>query len=228
MTPLEMIRLEEAASTQDEARRRHQGPPILVVAGRQTAGRGRTGASWETAPRAIAASLAFASDWPADAAPRITLVAGLAAAATLGVDLKWPNDLVTGSGKVGGILTERSDAVVVVGMGVNLWWPSPPEGVAAIADHDPGEEAAPALAAVWAGALLDRLRRGPEDWGRGEYLDRCVTLGRAVTWEPAGAGTAIDVTDAGALVIRTRSGTVVLDSGEVRLVRPATPPPSLA
>src|SRR5680860_1087300 len=89
-----LITLDEATSTQDEARTRYRGGPLLVVTGHQTAGRGRSGRRWENAPRAMAASCAFAPDWPRAAWPRLSLVAGLAARDVFDFDLKWPNDLI--------------------------------------------------------------------------------------------------------------------------------------
>lgn len=227
MTPLNTIHLEAVGSTQDEARHRHGALPTLVVAGRQDAGRGRSGASWLTAPRAVAASLAFRCDWPAVSVPRLTLVAGLAATDVIPLDLKWPNDLVMPGGKVGGILTERFDDLVVIGMGLNLWWPDAPGGFAALESVDPGPGAGGRLADAWARRLLTRVESGPDRWGRDEYRSRCVTIGQEVTWEPAGSGTATDIASDGGLEVRTAAGTVVLTSGAVHTVRPAAGPPSL-
>lgn len=215
--------METAASTQDEARLTYAGTPILVIAARQTAGRGRRGRAWETAPRALAASLAFAPAWPESAWPRLTLAAGLAACGALGggVLLEWPNDLVRGGAKVGGLLTEASGAVVTVGLGANLYWPRPTVGGAgALYEQDPGPEAARDLATVWAADLLARVAAGPGEWGVREYSAACTTLGRQVTWEPAGRGRAVAVREDGGLVVETPAGRRVLYAGEVHTVRP--------
>lgn len=215
--------METTASTQDEARLEYAGGPVLVIAARQTAGRGRRGRAWETAPRALAASLAFAPAWPETAWPRLTLAAGVAACGALGggVLLEWPNDLVRGGAKVGGLLTEASGGVVTVGLGVNLWWPQPTvDGAGAVCDQDPGPEAARGLGEAWAAGLLARVAAGPGRWGRDEYATACVTLGREVTWEPAGRGRALAVQDDGGLVVETPAGRRVLYAGEVHTVRP--------
>ena len=140
-----------------------------MVAGRQTEGRGRSQRTWESAPRAMAASLAFRPTWEIGSWPLIPLVAGLAAADVLGRDvgLKWPNDLLVGEDKVGGILVEGSGGVLVVGCGLNLWWPDPPDGVGALWSDDPGPEAVVDTATAWADRLLQRLADRPGDWGRG-------------------------------------------------------------
>ena len=177
---------------------------------------------WHTAPRAVAASLAWAPAWPEATLGRLTLVAGLAALDAIAdpaVSLKWPNDVVRGEGKAGGILTEHDRGVVVTGLGLNLYWPEPPTGVVALWEHDPGAEAAADLATTWALRLLQRAAAGPAAWGRDEYRSRCATLGSAVTWEPDGAGVARDVARDGSLLVDTGRGVVSLDSGAVRTVR---------
>jgi BirA family biotin operon repressor/biotin-[acetyl-CoA-carboxylase] ligase len=218
-----VVHLDEVGSTQDEARSRFDGPPVLVTATRQTAGRGRSGAEWQTADRAVAASLAFAPGWDAAALPRLTLVSGLAAVDAVGdgvdLSLKWPNDVVTPRGKAAGLLVETADDVVVAGMGMNLFWVDPPAGAAALFGDDPGVEAARALAVRWATGLLVRSAAGPDAWGRDEYSSRCATLGREIAWEPDGRGRAVGVAPDGGLVVETATGTMTLRSGAVRHVR---------
>src|SRR5690606_26063526 len=130
--PYSVIRLDDTDSTQDDARATFAGAPVLVVAGSQRRGRGRLSSEWETAPRAMAASLAFRPDWAPAELPLIPLLAGVAAARVIGCGLKWPNDLFVSERKVGGILVEATEGVVVVGCGLNLWWPQPPAGFGAL------------------------------------------------------------------------------------------------
>lgn len=212
--------LDEAPSTQDVARRAFTGDPILVTAAVQTAGRGRSGSVWQTAPRAIAGSLAFAPGWPVADLPTITLVAGVAAGSVIpGASLKWPNDVLIGGAKVAGLLAELSDGVVVMGVGVNLWWPDPPAGVAGIHGEDPGHEAGPRLADAWATTLLRLIGAGPTAWPIEEYRRLCTTLGQDVTWEPDGRGHAVDIDASGALVVETPTGRKLLTSASVSHVR---------
>jgi BirA family biotin operon repressor/biotin-[acetyl-CoA-carboxylase] ligase len=218
---MQVFVFDEVGSTQDEARSRFGGDPVLVVAARQSAGRGREGRVWDTASRAVAASVAVTPVWPERAWPRIALIAGLAARHALGegVGLKWPNDLVTVEGKVGGILVEGADRTVVAGLGINLWWPRPPEGAAALHEADPGPGRAAELARAWADELLRRLAAPFEMWGREEYRSACSTLGRRVRWQPGGEGSAVDIDEDGALLVDTPSGRVRLGTGEVWEVR---------
>jgi BirA family biotin operon repressor/biotin-[acetyl-CoA-carboxylase] ligase len=214
-----MITLEETTSTQDEAGSRFRGDPVLVVASRQRAGRGRRGRRWRNAPRALAASLAWSPAWPHDTWPRIALVAGLASLDLFGGELKWPNDLVIANRKVGGILSEASDGVVVVGLGVNLWWPDPPDGFGAVYETDPGTAEAADLAGRWADLLLGRLDEGPDGWGVEEYRAACSTIGSQVEWVPDGSGRAVGIDERGRLLVDTGGVLVALSSGDVSEVR---------
>jgi BirA family transcriptional regulator, biotin operon repressor / biotin---[acetyl-CoA-carboxylase] ligase len=124
----------EVASTNDVAwDALAAGTPdgTVVVADAQTAGRGRLGRPWVTAPgRGLALSLLLHLGCDRRQAGAIPLVAGLALArgiARLGIEaqLKWPNDLLLEGRKLAGILCEgRHDAAggdaVVVGVGVNV------------------------------------------------------------------------------------------------------------
>ncbi|GIU92180.1 MAG: hypothetical protein KatS3mg011_1086 [Acidimicrobiia bacterium] len=224
-TPYSVLALEETDSTQDDARSYFRDRPILVVAGRQRRGRGRSEAPWWNAPRAVAASLAFRPHWPESRLPLLSLLAGVGASRTVGCDLKWPNDLWIGR-KVGGLLVEVSGGVAVCGMGLNLWWPDPPPGVGALYEADPGPSRGLEVARAWADELLALASLGPDRWPRDEYRRRCVTLGRRIRWEPDGEGTARDVDPDGGLVVETESGPVTLRGGTVRHVRQVDQPSS--
>ncbi len=221
MEAAQTVRLDEVGSTQDEARTRFDGTPVLVLAQRQNRGRGRHGRVWISATRSLAASLAFSPPWPADTWGRLSLVAGLAGSSVLpgAPRLKWPNDLVTGQGKVGGILVEASGGLVVAGIGANLHWPDPPEGSAALLDDDPGPDLGEEIGAAWSTEVLRRVESGPERWGRAEYVAVCTTLGRDITWEPEGQGRAFDIAEDGALLVETSRGVVSLVATEVTHVR---------
>lgn len=104
----------------------------VILAEHQTGGRGRRGRSWVAPPGgAICLSLAWQfAEMPADLSA-LSLVVGVCAARALadvgvaGVKLKWPNDLLSGQGKLGGILVEmRAEAGgpvhVVIGIGINV------------------------------------------------------------------------------------------------------------
>ncbi|HUO46248.1 MAG TPA: biotin--[acetyl-CoA-carboxylase] ligase [Acidimicrobiia bacterium] len=212
---------EEVTSTQDVAASLFVGRPILVVAQRQTAGRGRSGNVWATAPRALAASLAVPASWPEEAWSLVPLVAGVAAARSIGgkCKLKWPNDLMIEEVKVGGLLAEASPDRFVIGCGINLYWPQPPEGVGSIYQQDPGAPAVEAIARAWADELSSRLALGPSGWDSDDYRRLSDTLGRSVSWEPEGQGRAIDIADDGSLIVRQQDHLVRLSAGQIRHLR---------
>jgi BirA family biotin operon repressor/biotin-[acetyl-CoA-carboxylase] ligase len=215
-TPYLQFWEEEVSSTQDLARSRLGALPVMVAAQRQTAGRGRSGAAWDNAPRALAVSAAFHLS-EEDHRP-FSSMAGLAAARAIdGVSLKWPNDLMTEGSKTGGILVERSTGVIVIGMGVNLWWPDAPDGVAALRDTDPGEETHASIAGLWAAELFSMVEA--EGWPLEEYRAICDTVGREITWEPDGTGFAVDIHPEGGLIVEIAGRREVLTSGAIRHVR---------
>jgi BirA family biotin operon repressor/biotin-[acetyl-CoA-carboxylase] ligase len=112
----------------------HAGEPegTVVLAEEQTAGRGRAGRKWHSERAAgIYVTLLLRPKLAPVQAPLLTMMAGLSAHAAvqavtgLGVDLKWPNDLLIHGKKVGGILTEMHAEpgqirFVIVGIGLNV------------------------------------------------------------------------------------------------------------
>ena len=112
---------------------RSDGPHgSIYFADEQRAGRGRGDHAWESAAGdGLYVSVLLRSPIPAVRLPLLPLAAGLAAAeairvvAGLDVDLRWPNDLLIGARKVGGILVESkiengAAAFAVVGIGINV------------------------------------------------------------------------------------------------------------
>jgi len=221
-TPYVFEWIEETTSTQDEARRRFDGSPIVIAAARQTRGRGRSDRKWETAPRAMAVSVCWAPGWESSTFGRLPLVAGLAATDVVDAGLKWPNDLVNAAGhKVGGILAEAVGSVVTIGFGLNLYWPEPPVGYGAVYREDPGR--CESLATTFASQLLTRAAVGSEHWDRVAYLARCVTINNLITWKPGGSGRVVDVGQGGELIVETSDGIRSLVTSEVWEVRSSPP-----
>src|SRR5579864_1733559 len=110
-----VIRVKTVTSTQDLAR--ELGIGSTVVADHQTAGRGRHDRSWDAPPgTALLVSFVLAPT------PLLSLAAGVAAAEACGngVRLKWPNDLLLGGRKLGGILVETTAGKAICGIGINL------------------------------------------------------------------------------------------------------------
>ena len=129
--------------------------------------------------------------------PVLSLAAGIAAAEACGpsVTLKWPNDLLLGDRKLGGILVEMTPLKAVCGIGINLTWA--PQGAAML--DQPRDE------------VLQRLRRGIELWAAASdkavttrWRELSSTIGRRVRIEVSGkttVGFAQDIGPRGELVI---------------------------
>lgn len=223
-TPYSTRVYEEVTSTQDVARMVSEGRPVLVIAASQTAGRGRSGSAWETAPRALAASLHLQLEehtWPSARQTLVPLVTGVAVATLYDLDLKWPNDLLRGEVKLGGILVEASASGTTIGVGINLWWPDPPGDRIALWPDDPGPEAYTVVGAAVGQAIFEELAQGAEAWPYTEYCAACTTIGREITWGDGESGTAIDVarTD-GSLLVDQHGTRRTLRAGAVHHVRP--------
>jgi BirA family biotin operon repressor/biotin-[acetyl-CoA-carboxylase] ligase len=119
--------VERCTSTNDLLLKEIPAGPTLIAAEEQTAGRGRRGRRWHSAPGAgVTFSLGRRIGRPARELSALSLVAGVAVARALhalgvrAARLKWPNDLVVGGAKLGGILVEsRSSGYAVIGIGLN-------------------------------------------------------------------------------------------------------------
>ena len=96
-------------------------PIGAVLAGEQTGGTGRFGRAWHSPPGASLSLTLLLRDYRDHPAPQfVGMAVALAAASAMRCQLAWPNDLVIGGRKVGGILTEIVDGVPLVGVGANL------------------------------------------------------------------------------------------------------------
>jgi len=213
---------------------RSGAPPFtVVVAARQTAGRGRGGARWHSPPGAglwISVLLPGAGPVP----PHLPLLVGLAAAravetvcAELDVGIKWPNDVEVGGRKVGGVLCEHADGCVVAGVGLNVRqrpedFPAELTGRAVSLETAAGR---PVSMGAMASALLAELRRGfeaplgplPQEL-REELAARDVLRDRPVVSQQAGAGVARGIDEDGALLVERPDGARVrVLAGSVRI-----------
>jgi BirA family transcriptional regulator, biotin operon repressor / biotin---[acetyl-CoA-carboxylase] ligase len=219
--------LEEAASTMDTARDLARGgcPDFtVVVAGRQTGGRGRLRRSWDSQSGGLYFPLVVRPEIPPSWSFRYTFAASLELARTIRslldikVDVKWPNDLLVNEKKIAGMLSEmeaEADRVtfINIGLGLNVNNTIAPE----LPDADSLCRIAgrPVSRKELLGAFLDnyqkRISRGSLESVVADWKKYTVTLNRAVTIETPGetkSGTAVDVDDDGGLFVRLNSGEV--------------------
>ncbi|MGH1344732.1 MAG: biotin--[acetyl-CoA-carboxylase] ligase [Nannocystales bacterium] len=227
------------SSTNDRAAAwlREGGPHGLVVtADTQTAGRGRNGRVWNSPPgHNLYVSLGLRVASARRDLSAVGLAVGLALyeglGAVPGLGLKWPNDLLVGDRKLGGILCESrwgADVELVVGFGLNLRR----EGI------DPGlEDVAIALDEVGVHlgrtTLLARLLAALQarldgflivgfDSMREAYEQANLQVGtrvRVTSGAEVFEGMALGIDDAGALRVQTEAGLRVVHAADVTRAR---------
>jgi BirA family biotin operon repressor/biotin-[acetyl-CoA-carboxylase] ligase len=189
---------------------------LVVVADEQTAGRGRLGRVWEAPPGSslLVSVLVRGFEEPNRAvmAAGVALVSAVEQVVDIMPALKWPNDVVVDDRKLAGVLAEADGDALVVGAGCNVNWESFPAELAATATACNLEAGRLVDRDALLDAFLDELAVA---LGRGaaiveDYRARLATVGRRVRVEHVRGGdvvgTAVGVTDAGALVVRDDAG----------------------
>ena len=220
-----------------------QGAPhgTVLIADHQTGGRGRLGRSFHSpAGTGIYMSLILRPNCPPSELMHLTCAAAVAACdgveAACGIrpGIKWTNDLVFGKRKLAGILTELAlspDGTVchaVIGIGINCCQTEAdfPEDIRQIAGSLHTVTGQKIDRAKVAAALLDELYRmdqlllTDQKSIMDRYRANCITLGREISLVKADGstrhGTALDIDEAGGLVVSFADGTCeTVTSGEV-------------
>ena len=214
----------------------------VAIAGHQTAGRGRGDNRWLSAPgSSLCLSIAYTFGDRPENLSALTLAVGVAAVDALrdfglkDVMLKWPNDIVVGDGKLGGMLAESHSAIaanasVVVGIGVNLelppdilenvdsaWAQAPVDLRGALGRPVPLEPVSVAMIDHVADAFLTFEKQGlhafAEGWRECDWL-----RGRDVTVkQPGGSvrGKASGIDSDGALLVQGATTTTRIISGSI-------------
>ncbi len=229
------IDLEACASTNDEAARLARAGAshgTVVIAERQTAGRGREGRAWASPTGGLYFSAVLRPPLPLAEIPPLTLAIGIAvcdAARVFGAAaaLKWPNDVLVGDKKLAGVLVETQSQggildSVVVGIGVNLEIVPAEVAMRATALHVDRERFIAELVAqleTWTDRFIaDGLEAIVPAWHArmAPGLTATATIGGAqITGELAG------IAPDGALLLRDPSGVVHrVRSGDVEVIRP--------
>ncbi len=216
---------------------------LVVIADRQTAGRGRMGRTWVSPPAVnLYLSVLLRPPLPPYAAPQLTFVStvavsrAIAAVSGLQPTHKWPNDVLVDGCKVAGLLNEMSaeaDRIrfVILGIGVNLNM---------TADQFPADLRMPATSLLLAGGVpisravfarellqqLDSLYADYLNFGLApilaEWESRCDLIGKAVEVDEAGSGLVRGrvkgVDRDGALLLNLADGsTVRILAGDVKV-----------
>ena len=217
----------------------------IVIADHQTAGRGRRNRQWVSSPGgSLCLSLSYRLTVNPTQLPPLTLALGIGIADALvnigvdGIQLKWPNDLLVGNAKLGGILTESlyrrpDDVTVIVGVGINVAmlpqgdepmlsdWADAATSLASEMTNPPSREH---LSEIVIESLMSTFgnfeARGFAAFVR-KFADYDWLLGKSVVIDaPDGivSGTASGIADDGALLVQTASDMREIKTGSVRQV----------
>ena len=210
--------------------------PLWILAGEQTAGKGRRARPWTSPPGNFYGSLAQRLDDPPARLGLRSFIAALALYDAFvavvgngtGFALKWPNDVLLNGGKLTGILLEASGPILVIGMGVNLLHAPPASAV------EPGAVAPVSLLGetgvrVTPARFLDALAPAMAHWEaifraegfapiRAAWLSRAARIGEKIiarTGSETREGIFETIDQDGNLVLRMASGTVAIPAADV-------------
>ena len=209
--------VERIDSTQTALKSSHPSHGDVLVADFQSAGRGRLDRSFESESGTGLLFSAYIeprrerSDWGF-----IPLLVGLSVAEVLGIEFytKWPNDILSDLGKVGGILCEIHGDGIVIGIGLNVSMtqeqlpvPTASSILLTLGSAPDRNELLP--------AILKEIAFNLAEWESGEdltddYLDSSATMGKRVSVQLPD-GSSLEGTAAGI----SSNGELLLDSGEV-------------
>ena len=215
--------------------------PKCYLADEQTAGRGRHGRRWISSEGTLTFSLVMERPTvKAEHSGLESIAVGVGIARSLEFEfaplrcrLKWPNDVHVGGGKVAGVLLEtlpEASGRVVIGVGVNV--ANEPDLSA-----EPGGRKAQSLTGVIGRNVLrydmlislvtqivqtvDELSGDPVSV-LDEYRSRCLLTGNRIAFQQGAVerhGVCDGISDRGELVVKTETGSQLVQSGEARLVR---------
>ena len=231
---------EEIDSTNNYAKKlAMEGAPAgtVIIAGHQTAGRGRLGRSFSSPKNmGLYLSVILRPDCKPSEIMHLTCAAGVAAAKAIDdpkVGIKWTNDLVLGKRKLGGILTELSIdpstqkvAWVVIGIGINccqkMWdFPQDIRHMACSLGED--QAYVPDLAVDLIRSLhqMDKYLLTNKTEILSAFKEKCVTIGSeicVVRGEDVRRGKAVGLDDDGGLRVEYPDGSAeTVTSGEVSI-----------
>ena len=208
-----------------------------VLARQQTAGRGRRGASWSSAPNdGMYLSVMLCPQRPQQDWPTLSFIAALSLQAalrsqipSLDVGLKWPNDLLAGGGKLSGLLLEARGEYLVLGCGVNLKNAPQIEGGAFAPTDIYAQTGLVIDPETLAEAFLTELHDRYQIWQSSGfsafyhlYKEQLLFLGERITVKQTAqtlTGLFEDMREDGALLLKTETGAITaITAGDVNLM----------
>ena len=220
-------------STNLEAKRRASAgfeSPTLLVAEKQTAGKGRMGRQFYS-PESTGLYMSYLYRPTTAFSDNVTVTAAAAVAVSRAINnltdlkpqIKWVNDIYIDGKKVCGILTEAvtgNTTAIIIGIGINITTEQFPEEIMSIADSLKKNIDRNRLAAEIVKELQVLISELPDRTFIEEYRKRSCVLGREVTFIKDGVtrtGKAVDIDRDGGLVVETEMGKITLNTGEITL-----------
>ncbi len=222
----EVLVLEETPSTNTYSLENKLKPGDIVVAKKQTQGKGRTGKQWISNTNSIAVTISVNPDITPTQLTAIPLIFGVAVCNTIkevsGLDakIKWPNDIVYNKKKLCGILCEAKQNSVVCGAGINVNDTEFPEEIKNIATSLKAET----------NTTFDRneiIYKVANNFNKlisngytvpKEFADLCVNIGKDIIATVNGEeikGRCKGIDETGALIVTTDNGDITISSGDV-------------
>ncbi|MEO6976430.1 MAG: biotin--[acetyl-CoA-carboxylase] ligase [Gallionella sp.] len=205
----------------------------------QTAGRGRMGRTWHSGlGTALTFSLLWRFDCGLNALSGLSLAVGVAVVRALnrlgaqGVQLKWPNDIMTGQGKLAGVLIEAQGdmfgpSAAVIGIGLNCTLPGnlvpqigqPASALDEICRAMPTRDQLLAVLLLELESVLQQFARDGfaalrDEWER-YHIHQNMPIRLHMADGKTVNGIARGISDSGELCVKTGQGTRCFNSGEV-------------
>ena len=198
---------ESIYNTQEFALSELSSDPVFVISYSQEKGKGTSNRTWLNADQALACSLAVKQEDIKLEHTLIPLLSGYLFTEVLkdiNLSLKWPNDIVLNNLKVGGILVEKSENNICIGMGINYFWDKPEvPGAGSIFTKKQEDALINLHAEKWANSLFFSLAK--KNFDLVKYKQKLQTLGKIVEY-PEGRGWAEDINEDGSLKIKSTDG----------------------
>lgn len=209
---------------------------LVISADSQSKGRGQMGTTWQDVPRqnVLMSVVSPKISWPVSRVFELNMAVSLALHKVLStyaeVQLKWPNDILIGKEKLGGILIEpsvRGEFIhrMIIGCGINVLQKSWAEGVNATSLDLKGfqvpelEELRKEIATKVSGEIERLIRTGKTD--KTAYLKLCIGFGKEAQYQTGHqtfTANFVDVDHLGRQILQLSDGTrKVFDLKEVKL-----------
>jgi len=201
----------------------------IRIASKQSQGRGRQGRSWESPVGSIAISIAVelakfnpTANW-LSMLTATAIVDALTEFSAAPIEIKWPNDCLTSDGKIAGILIERNSTHAVIGVGINFFAAPQIATATQLGITNYVEPLARFIKQLQ--TQIQEVAKFSDAQVKQLISPRLSTIGKEVEVHLVSGekfqGTAIGISDIGALIVRTETEDIEVVSADVIHLRSA-------